>query len=135
MSDGTVPLMVHVPEMPPIMNNITMAVVTSPILLRMAASKSSHGFPNSHMASHTQRPAENSSDTWLAPNMASLPKKLIFNASKITSTAIGTSDMHVRMMEALFMFYFPTMSAAGTITCFTTLPMFPSASFATAYTI
>ena len=96
--------MVHVPEIPPIMNSMTIAVVTSPMLLRIASSKSSHGFLKSHIASHTHRPDAKRRETWLAPNIASLPKKLMFNASSIISTAIGINDMTVRIIDARFIF-------------------------------
>ena len=81
---------------------MTMAVVTSPILLLMAASKSFHGYLNSHMASHTQTPAENSSATWLAPSMESLPNMLIFRASSIIRMTKGMRDMDVLIIEARF---------------------------------
>ena len=91
--------------MPPIMNKITMAVVTSPMLLLIASSNSSHGFLKSHIASHTQIPAENSSATWLAPRIASLPKMVMFNASRMTNTTIGTNEMQVRITDAFFIPY------------------------------
>lgn len=94
--------MVQVPDMPPIRNNITIAVVTSPILLRIASSKSCHGFLKSHIASHTQIPAENSSETWLAPRIASLPKKLMFNANNMISIMIGINEIPVLMTAVRF---------------------------------
>ena len=51
MKVGTMPLTVQVPEIAPIRNKMTMAVVTSPMLLLIVSSKSCHGTLNSHMAS------------------------------------------------------------------------------------
>ena len=82
-----------------------MAVVTSPMLLLMAYSKSFQGFLNSHIASHTQMPAEKSRATWLAPRMESLPNMPIFRERSITRTMIGTSDMQVLMSEARFILF------------------------------
>ncbi len=95
MKVGTMPLMVQVPEMAPIKNRITMAVVTSPMLLWMASSNLCHGVLKSHMESQMQIPAENSRDTWLAPRMASLPNMLMFKASSVTSTATGIREIKV----------------------------------------
>ena len=74
MNAGTTPLMVQVPEMAPIRNRMTMAVVTSPTLLLMASSNSPHGTLNSHMDNHTHTPAAKSSVTWDAPRMEFDPK-------------------------------------------------------------
>ena len=93
MKVGTIPLIVHVPEIPPIKKRITMAVVTSPILPFIASSKSRHGTLKSHIASHTQIPAEKSKATWLAPRIASLPKMLISRARSATSVVIGINEI------------------------------------------
>ena len=93
MKVGTIPLMVHVPEMAPIRNKMTIAEVTSPILLLMASSKSFHGILKSHVDNQTAIPAQNSNETWLAPKMASLPNMLISNANRMTRVIIGINEM------------------------------------------
>ena len=87
------PLLVHVPDIAPISSRMTMAVVTSPTLLLMASSKAFHGVLNSHMLSQMQMPAATKRATWLAPSIASLPKILMFRASKATNTITGISEM------------------------------------------
>ena len=95
MKVGTTPLTIQVPEMAPIRNRITMAVVMSPTLDLMASSKSFQGVLYSHMLSHTQMPAANSRETCDAPRMESDPKMLISNANSPTSTRTGTAAMSV----------------------------------------
>ena len=63
MNVGTIPLTVQVPEIAPMRNRMTIAVVTSPMLLLIASSKSCHGTLNSHMASQMATPAEKISAT------------------------------------------------------------------------
>ena len=94
--------MVHVPEIAPIRNRITIAVVMSPMLLLMASSNLDHGALKSHMDSQMQMPAAVSRETWLAPRMESLPKMLMSKASITTSTATGISEMQVLIIEVRF---------------------------------
>ena len=93
MKAGTMPLIVQVPEMAPIRNRMTIAVVTSPMLLFIASSKSFQGILKSHVERHTQIPALNSSDTWLAPRMASLPNMLMSRARRMTRAMTGISEI------------------------------------------
>ena len=79
-----------------------MAVVTLPILLEIAFSKSFHGVLNSHIDSQMQTPAAAISATWLAPRMESLPNMLTSKASKAISTMIGTRDTRILLRERLF---------------------------------
>ena len=102
MKVGTMPLTVQVPEIAPIRNKMTMAVVTSPMLLLIVSSKSCHGTLNSHMASQMATPAEKSSATWLAPRMASLPNMLMFSARSVTRIRIGIRDIPTRNMVIFF---------------------------------
>ena len=94
------PLIVQVPEMAPIRNRMTIAVVTSPILLLIASSKAFQGVLNSHIDRQMHTPAAKNRATWLAPRMESLPKMLMSKASSTTSTATGTREMSVRFMRA-----------------------------------
>ena len=97
------PLMVHVPEIAPISKRMTMAVVTLPMLLEIAFSKSFQGVLKSHMDSQIQTPAAVSRATWLAPRIESLPKMLTSRASKTMRTRMGIRDMRIRVRERGFM--------------------------------
>ena len=83
---------------------MTIAVVTSPMLLLIASSKSCHGTLNSHIASQIHIPVETSNETWLAPSMASLPKMLMSSASSITRTRTGIREIPSRNKVLFFIF-------------------------------
>lgn len=93
MNVGTIPLIVQVPEMAPMRNRMTRAVVTSPMLLFIASSKLSQGTLNIHIDSQTQTPAEKRRDTWLAPRMASLPNMLISKAKRTIKVNTGIKEI------------------------------------------
>ena len=63
------------------------------MLFLISSSKSCHGILKSHMASQMATPAENRSDTWLAPRIASLPNMLMFSARSVTRIRIGIKDI------------------------------------------
>ena len=107
MNVGTIPLIVHVPEIAPIRNRMTMAVVTSPMLFLISSSKTSHGTLNSHIASQIAIPAENNNATWLAPRIASLPKMLMFNAKNTIRTRIGIREIPIRYIVIFFIIISP----------------------------
>ena len=95
MSVGTTPLIVQVPDTAPIRKRMRMALPTSAMCPLMASSNFSQGIWKKRIDSQMQTPAEKSRTTWLAPRMASLPKMLIFSASRATSTISGIREMQV----------------------------------------
>ena len=92
MKVGTTPLIVQVPETPPMRKRMRVAPAMSEKFRPIAFSNSFQGVLKNNAASSTQTPDETSSATWLAPRMASLPKMPMLMASSVIRTRTGIRE-------------------------------------------
>ena len=92
MRVGTIPLIIHVPEMAPIRKSMRIAVPIELMFPVIASSNFFQGTWHTIIAIATQTVAPKRRATWLAPSRASAPKKRITKKSAAISTTKGTSD-------------------------------------------
>ena len=89
---GTIPLIIQLPEIIPISRRISTALPMERMLSSMAVSRLCQEFLHTSIDTAMPSPAARISASWLAPSIASAPKKRTTKNSSTIRNTIGASE-------------------------------------------